>query len=171
MVRAVRQQQPDAVFHLGDCERDTQRLEKEFPDLPLYRVCGNCDREPVNPEVLQCTLDGVKFFCTHGDRYGVKYTLDALLNAAYFAGADIVLFGHTHRALSETMSTPARRASARCAPTPASRRETARSAALASTPSPRHENAPSTLRGSILLLCLLFAKRHIERMVAVDVHK
>ena len=67
-----------------------------------HRVCGNCDREPVNPEVLQCTLDGVKFFCTHGDRYGVKYTLDALLNAAYFAGADIVLFGHTHRALSET---------------------------------------------------------------------
>lgn len=137
MVRAVRQQQPDAVFHLGDCERDTQRLEKEFPDLPLYRVCGNCDREPVNPEVLQCTLDGVKFFCTHGDRYGVKYTLDALLNAAYFAGADIVLFGHTHRALSETMQglyvvNPGTAASARCAPTPASRRETARSAAPAS---------------------------------------
>ena len=103
MVRAVRQQQPDAVFHLGDCERDTQRLEKEFPDLPLYRVCGNCDREPVNPEVLQLTLDGVKFFLTHGHRYSVKYTLDALLNAAYFAGADMVLFGHTHRAMSETM--------------------------------------------------------------------
>ena len=101
MMRAVRQQQPDAVFHLGDCERDTQRLEKTFPDLPLYRVCGNCDREPVNPEVLQLTLDGVKFFLTHGHRYSVKYTLDALLNAAYFAGADIVLFGHTHRALCE----------------------------------------------------------------------
>ena len=91
------------MFHLGDCERDTQRLEKEFPDLPLYRVCGNCDREPVNPEVLQLTLDGVKFFLTHGHRYSVKYTLDALLNAAYFAGADMVLFGHTHRAMSETM--------------------------------------------------------------------
>lgn len=103
MVRAVRQQQPDAVFHLGDCERDTQRLEKEFPDLPLYHVCGNCDREPVNPEVLQLTLDGVKFFLTHGHRYSVKYTLDALLNAAYFAGADMVLFGHTHRAMRETM--------------------------------------------------------------------
>ena len=103
MVRAIRQQQPDAVFHLGDCERDTQRLEKEFPDLPLYRVCGNCDREPVNPEVLQLTLDGVKFFLTHGHRYSVKYTLDALLTAAYFAGADIVLFGHTHRAMCETM--------------------------------------------------------------------
>lgn len=103
MVRAVRQQQPDAVFHLGDCERDTQRLEKEFPDLPLYRVCGNCDREPVNPEVLQLTLDGVKFFLTHGHRYSVKYTLDALLNAAYFADADMVLFGHTHRAMSEAM--------------------------------------------------------------------
>ena len=77
MVRAIRQQQPDAVFHLGDCERDTQRLEKEFPDLPLYRVCGNCDREPVNPEVLQLTLDDVKFFLTHGHRYSVKYALDA----------------------------------------------------------------------------------------------
>ena len=94
MVRAIRQQRPDTVFHLGDCERDTQRL---------YRVCGNCDREPVNPEVLQLTLDGVKFFLTHGHRYSVKYTLDALLNAAYFAGADMVLFGHTHRAMSETM--------------------------------------------------------------------
>ena len=103
MVRAIRQQQPDAVFHLGDCERDTQRLEKEFPDLPLYRVCGNCDREPVNPEVLQLTLDGVKFFLTHGHRYSVKYTLDALLNAAYFVGADMVLLGHTHHAMSETM--------------------------------------------------------------------
>ena len=81
MVRAIRQQRPDAVFHLGDCERDTQRLEKEFPDLPLYRVCGNCDREPVNPEVLQLTLDGVKFFLTHGHRYSVKYTLDALLRS------------------------------------------------------------------------------------------
>ena len=103
MVRAIRQQQPDAVFHLGDCERDTQRLEKEFPDLPLYRVCGNCDREPVNPEVLQLMLDGVKFFLTHGHRYSVKYTLDALLHAAYFAGADMVLFGHTHHAMSETI--------------------------------------------------------------------
>ena len=57
----------------------------------------------MNPEVLQPTLDGVKFFLTHGHRYSVKYTLDALLNAAYFAGANIVLFGHTHRAVNETM--------------------------------------------------------------------
>ena len=103
MVRAIRQQQPDAVFHLGDCERDTQRLEKEFPDLPLYRVCGNCDREPVNPEVLQLTLDGVKFFLTHGHRYSVKYTLDALLNVAYFAGADMVLVKDNFSALPKAL--------------------------------------------------------------------
>lgn len=105
MVRAIRQQQPDAVFHLGDCERDTQRLEKEFPDLPLYRVCGNCDREPVNPEVQQLTLDGVKFFLTHGHRYSVKYTASGrpASTPPISAGADMVLFGHTHRAVSETM--------------------------------------------------------------------
>ena len=96
MVRAIRQQQPDAVFHLGDCERDTQRLEKEFPDLPLYRVCGNCDREPVNPEVLQLTLDGVKFFLTHGHRYSVHYGTDRLQELIKYDGYDIVMYGHTH---------------------------------------------------------------------------
>ena len=36
---------------------------------------------------------------THGHRYSVKYQLDSLLNAAYFQQANLVLFGHTHRAL------------------------------------------------------------------------
>ena len=30
MVRAIRQQQPDAVFHLGDCERDTRGWKRSF---------------------------------------------------------------------------------------------------------------------------------------------
>ena len=36
MVRAIRQVRPDALVHLGDYERDTAVLLKEFPELPLY---------------------------------------------------------------------------------------------------------------------------------------
>ena len=82
--------------------KDLDALKQELAhDGRLQRLQAIADS--TDGQRFADALDGVKFFCTHGDRYGVKYTLDALLNAAYFAGADIVLFGHTHRALSETM--------------------------------------------------------------------
>ena len=43
MVQAVRNHMPDALVHLGDYERDAEVLLREFPDIPLYHVCGNCD--------------------------------------------------------------------------------------------------------------------------------
>lgn len=96
MVRAIRQQQPDAVFHLGDWRARHAAFGKGVSGPAALPCVRQLRREPVNPEVLKLTLDGVKFFLTHGHRYSVKYALDALLNAAYFAGADMVLFGHTH---------------------------------------------------------------------------
>ena len=38
MVRAVREEAPDAIIHLGDCIRDTRILRQEFPNIPLYAV-------------------------------------------------------------------------------------------------------------------------------------
>jgi putative phosphoesterase len=38
---------------------------------------------------------------THGHLYGVKTGLDALINAGRLRRADVVLFGHTHRAYRE----------------------------------------------------------------------
>jgi len=35
MVRAVEQFHPRQVLHLGDCVRDAQALERQFPQLPL----------------------------------------------------------------------------------------------------------------------------------------
>ena len=55
MVRAIRQVRPDALVHLGDYERDTAVLLKEFPELPLYHVCGNCDYAPSAPNCLLCS--------------------------------------------------------------------------------------------------------------------
>ena len=96
MAAAVRRVRPDILVHLGDHIRDTAVLEREFPDLPLHAVPGNCDfaaREP-DPDIF--FAGPVKVFATHGHRYSVKLGLDGLLNAAHFSGAGLVLYGHTH---------------------------------------------------------------------------
>lgn len=102
MLRAAREKRPDALAHLGDHTRDALALRRAFPELPLWSVRGNCDWDDRRtPESAQFELGGVSVFACHGHRYGVKTGLDALLNAGYFSGAKLVLFGHTHDALCE----------------------------------------------------------------------
>ena len=100
MCAAIRAWQPDMVLHLGDYVRDAQSVRERFPDLDLRHVRGNCDvgmRD--EPEKLSLHLEGMEIFATHGHLYNVKYGLDSLCNAAYFSGAKLCLFGHTHRRL------------------------------------------------------------------------
>ncbi len=102
MLRAVRELQPDAVIHLGDHDRDTSCLLSEFPGMPLHRVCGNCDLMPLAPNSLTVPFGKVTAFLTHGHLYHVDYgRLDSLVYAAQEAGANLVLFGHTHRPCHE----------------------------------------------------------------------
>lgn len=35
-------------------------------------------------------------FMTHGHEYGVKFGMEKAVNTAMTAGADVLLFGHTH---------------------------------------------------------------------------
>lgn len=93
MQRAIDAEVPDLVCHLGDCERDCRQL---VWDGPLCQVCGNCDLAPAQPGVYSAAYAGYRFFMTHGHLYGVKYGLLRLSLAAQEAGADVVLFGHTH---------------------------------------------------------------------------
>lgn len=104
MLRAIHAANPDAVFHLGDYERDARCIPEAFPGLLLCSVSGNCDAQPKNPDTAVFTLGGVRVFASHGHRYGVKFSLDALLNAGYFSDASLILFGHTHVAMHEEIS-------------------------------------------------------------------
>jgi len=102
MVDAVRSARPDAVVHLGDYERDAAVLLREFPELPLYSVCGNCDWLPKAPNTLTVSFGPVTAFLTHGHLYSVDYgRVDSLVYAAQEAGAQLALFGHTHTAFQE----------------------------------------------------------------------
>lgn len=100
MVQAVRDYRPDVLIHLGDHARDTAILRREFSELPLYSVCGNCDFGDSAPEKLVVTLGPVKVFLTHGHLYNVRWTLDYLVYAAQELGAKAALFGHTHEAVN-----------------------------------------------------------------------
>lgn len=100
MIQCTRRVQPDAVIHLGDYYADADVFCAEFPQIPLYAVPGNCDqyRGGYLPEpVAMVELDGVMFYLTHGHKHGVKYDLFKLKMEARRAGADAVLFGHTHQ--------------------------------------------------------------------------
>ncbi|MGX8692289.1 MAG: metallophosphoesterase family protein [Clostridia bacterium] len=98
MLEALRRCRPDLIIHLGDHDRDTLCLEREFPDIPLYRVCGNCDFAPIAPIADIVPLGPVKALICHGHSYGVDRGLDRLAYAAQERGCCLALFGHTHRA-------------------------------------------------------------------------
>ncbi len=96
MIGAVSEEKPDVIFHLGDLESDALELNRKFPSIPLHSVPGNCDLMPFGIRRVIITEGGKKIFATHGHTYNVKAGLDGLINTAASAGADVVLFGHTH---------------------------------------------------------------------------
>ena len=98
---AIEKERPDAVLHLGDHLTDAEDLSFACQEPDFYYVPGNCDYAPTVPQSLTLEFDGVRIFMTHGHIYGVKRDLTALTGAAKDAGAQLALFGHTHRALLE----------------------------------------------------------------------
>lgn len=95
MVAAVREINPDMIFHLGDCWSDGVALHKRYPDITMVQVPGNCDcvMEPLERFLV---IEGVKLLLCHGHAYNVKSSLLSLEYAAREKRADIALYGHTH---------------------------------------------------------------------------
>ena len=99
-LEAVRRCRPDAIIHLGDHDRDARAIAQEFPEIPMYSVCGNCDLAPTSPVSDTVQLGPVKAFITHGHLYNVDYDrVDSLVYAAQEQGCRLAMFGHTHRPL------------------------------------------------------------------------
>lgn len=84
------------VIHLGDCVDDAEKIQ-EKTEVDLYYIRGNCDFYSTSiPEELILSFGNKRIFCTHGHKYGVKYTMDKLKTKAREVEADMALFGHTH---------------------------------------------------------------------------
>lgn len=102
--RLTEREQPDVVLHLGDLLADAQKLWLICPDVAVEAVPGNCDGWFSNQETDRIlSYEGVRFFLTHGHGYQVKSGSGAVIMAGKAAQADVILFGHTHRAVLEQL--------------------------------------------------------------------
>lgn len=104
MVEAVRRMRPDIIIHLGDYARDTAVLTREFPEIPLYSVCGNCDFGSLAPLEDIVPFGPVKAFIAHGHVQNVKWGIDRLVYAAMEKGCKMALCGHTHEPMNEEIA-------------------------------------------------------------------
>lgn len=103
MCEAVRRCRPDLIIHLGDFERDADSLRAEFPHIPMFNVCGNCDFASMVPLADTVQIGPVKAYICHGHSHNVKLNLQGLYYAALERGASIALFGHTHIPCNEDL--------------------------------------------------------------------
>ena len=95
----------DVLLHLGDCQRDFEKiklacldgtLEVNNKNILFHNVLGNIDHGVLGNYDYDFMINGKKIFITHGHRYKVKYHDDVIYYKGREVGADIVLFGHTH---------------------------------------------------------------------------
>ncbi len=100
----LRHRDADAVLFLGDGLRDVERLSFDEPSLTPISVRGNCDGFSFAAGALDVPTERVLCFGSlrvlmmHGyTPYDVKYGMDAVVAYGARRGADVLLFGHTHR--------------------------------------------------------------------------
>jgi putative phosphoesterase len=90
----------DGILHAGDVGRE-EILDELAALAPVTAVYGNVDPPELRrrlPQVAELMLDGFAVVVTHGDQFG--HPTPAALAAAFPRG-EIIVYGHTHRALLE----------------------------------------------------------------------
>ena len=90
----------DGIIHCGDFEGSEGKFALAA-NCPVYFVSGNNDFFSDLKKDLEFTLDGHNFLVTHGHYYYVSFGTEEIRNEAIARGADIVIFGHTHRPLAK----------------------------------------------------------------------
>jgi uncharacterized protein len=93
----------DAIIHLGDGVNDAILISQAL-DTEVRIVAGNCDLAASAPREQLLEYGGKRLLLTHGDRYSVKHGMDRLFKHGLEAGADVILYGHTHIASINTKS-------------------------------------------------------------------
>lgn len=89
---------PDMVIHCGDAEGSEYALT-EAAGCPVHIVLGNNDFFSDLPREVELQLGSYKVWVTHGHNYYVSVDNETIKREAVARGADIVMYGHTHRPL------------------------------------------------------------------------
>lgn len=91
----------DMVIHCGDTEGSEYALS-QAADCPVQMVLGNNDFFSPLPRELNFNIGKYKIWVVHGHQYYVSMGNKMIRQEARARGADIVLFGHTHRPQIDT---------------------------------------------------------------------
>ena len=105
-LRHMLRNHPNAKYLLfcGDGLRDVGAAVRDFPSVIVAAVRGNCDWLSDVPEELFFTVEGVRILMMHGHAYGVKSGMEDALSYAKERGANILIYGHTHKKHNEYVS-------------------------------------------------------------------
>lgn len=86
----------DMLIHCGDVEGNEEILY-EFARCPVHVVSGNNDFFSALPREKEFHIGDYKVLLTHGHNYYVSMGNEILKDEAISRGADIVMYGHTHK--------------------------------------------------------------------------
>lgn len=95
----------EVVIHLGDYYKDAIHLSELYPNIRFEFVSGNCDirsKDIYDEKTLE--IENNRIFITHGHKYAVKWNYRSILERAEAEGAKLVLFGHTHIAVTDRIN-------------------------------------------------------------------
>lgn len=97
LAEVIEKEKPfDMMIHLGDVEGGEYYIDS-LVSCPLHMIAGNNDFFTDIPREEEFEIGKYHVFITHGHRYYVSMGEDTLKEAAKQRGADIVMYGHTHR--------------------------------------------------------------------------
>ena len=93
----------DMMIHLGDMECSPDSI-RSLVERPVEMVKGNCDYGNELQGARLIEIGEHKAFITHGNRYGGELGIPTMKDIAKENGADIVMFGHSHKPVIDTKS-------------------------------------------------------------------
>lgn len=99
--KVLKLQKPDMVIHCGDAE-GSEYVLTQAADCPVQIVLGNNDFFSYLPRELDLKIQSLKVWVTHGHNFYVSMGNQILKQEAAARGADIVLYGHTHKPVIDT---------------------------------------------------------------------
>lgn len=90
----------DLVIHLGDIEGSEYTIQ-EAAGCPVEMVAGNNDFFSSLPSEKTLQIGKYCVMITHGHHYYINMGNEMLKKEAIVQGADIVMYGHTHKPVIE----------------------------------------------------------------------
>lgn len=90
----------DLLIHAGDVHQSEDYI-RAIAGCPVQIVRGNNDYFARIPDELEFTIGSYRVFLTHGHTYCVNAGYETIRREARARGANMVIFGHTHRPFIE----------------------------------------------------------------------